>query len=135
AGRGQVLQVATTADPKWTTLPLRPVFVPLMQRILAYLSLGDEARTVRTAGEAIVIRDVATGSRWTVTTPDGQSFAVPVEQADSAVSAGGETPPDSGAEPTGERLVWPSTRLAGGYRFSSADGQVIWTAVSIPAAD
>ncbi len=138
AGRGRVLQVATTADPKWTTLPLRPVFVPLMQRMLAYLTLGDEARANRTAGEAISLRDVAAGNGWTVTTPDGQSFAVPAESAASAepaASAGGEEPREPDAEIAASRLVWPSTRLAGSYRFFSSEGEVFWTAVSIPAAD
>ena len=129
AGRGRVLQVATTADPKWTTLPLRPVFVPLMQRLLAYLTLGDEARSVRTAGEAIVMGDVEAAGRWTVTTPDGQSFAL---QAEAAEAVDPQASDVSLGEP---RLVWPSTRLAGGYRFSADDGQVVWATVSIPAAD
>ena len=129
AGRGRVLQVATTADPKWTTLPLRPVFVPLMQRLLAYLTLGDEARSVRSAGEPIVIGDVEAAGRWTVATPDGQSLPL---QAEAAEAVDPQASDVSLGEP---RLVWPSTRLAGGYRFSADDGQVVWATVSIPAAD
>ncbi len=128
AGRGRVLQIATTADPRWSTLPLRPVFVPLMQRTLAYLTLGDEARSSRSAGEAIVLRGIDAASRWTVTLPDGQSFALQAEAAAADDSATAPSQADG-------RLVWPATRLAGSYRFSSSDGQVIWTTVSVPVAD
>ncbi len=132
AGRGRVMQVATTCNPAWTTLPLRPVFVPLMQRMLAYLTLGHESRTMRRAGEAIVLPDVAPGSRWTVTTPEGQSFAVQAEQAEPT---GADEPQEPASKPSHARLVWPSARLAGSYRFAGSDGEVIWTTVNVPDAD
>lgn len=131
-GRGRVLQVATTADPKWTTLPLRPVFVPLMQRLLAYLTLGDEAQSVRTAGEPIVLRNVARDSQWTVSTPDGQIFALTAEPAVATDTDEEQPSEDQSLE---GRLMWPSARLAGSYRFSSSDGQVSWATVNVPAAD
>ena len=53
-GEGEVIQVATAVDADWTNLPVRPVYVPLMQQLVVHLaSRADPSRNVHT-GQALV---------------------------------------------------------------------------------
>ncbi len=45
-GRGRVVQFAISADGEWTSLPLRPVFLPLMQQLVIDLAGGTETPNV-----------------------------------------------------------------------------------------
>ena len=130
-GKGQVVQVATTSNETWTTLPLRPVFVPLMQRLLAHLAVGRGSAVTVVAGEPLTIDAVAEGSRWTVTTPDNQTHGI-VATIETQTQ---DDQPDPTDTPTDAKLIWPAARLAGGYRFESEDGQIVWSAVNVPATD
>lgn len=49
-GRGRVIAVATTANAQWNNLPLQPVFVPLMQRIVTYLATQSAAPQSQSCG-------------------------------------------------------------------------------------
>jgi hypothetical protein len=40
-GKGRVIAVSSTASALWNNLPLQPVFVPLMQRLVTYLAVQD----------------------------------------------------------------------------------------------
>lgn len=130
-GKGHVIQVATTSNATWTTLPLRPVFLPLMQRLLSHLAVGRGSVAIVVAGESLTVDTVAEGSRWTVTTPDDQTHGIVATQENQ--------PQGDQADPTvtstDAKLIWPAARLAGGYRFESEDGQIVWSAVNVPAAD
>lgn len=137
-GKGHVIQVATTSNATWTTLPLRPVFLPLMQRLLSHLAVGRGSVATVVAGQPLAIDGVAEGSRWTVTTPDGQTHGIVAAndnqpQDDQATNAG--APADPTATPTDAKLIWPAARLAGAYRFESEDGEIVWSTVNVPAAD
>ena len=148
-GRGRVLQVATTANGVWNTLPLRPVFVPLIQRLLAFLTVDGEFAASVAAGQPITLLVDSAGSRWSVTTPDGRTQRLIAadaqdvsaarqsqDEADREVrisSSAGDELQSAGAK-TG-RLVWQATNRAGAYRFTSEDGEAIWAAVNVPAAD
>jgi len=127
-GNGQVIQVATTSNETWTTLPLRPVFLPLMQRLLAHLAVGRGTVAAPVAGQPLVIDGVAEGSRWTVATPDSQTHAIVGVKEDRQAADDQRAEADA-------KLVWPLARLAGGYRFESEDGKIIWSAVNVPATD
>jgi hypothetical protein len=127
-GNGQVIQVATTSNETWTTLPLRPVFLPLMQRLLAHLAVGRGTVAAPVAGQPLVIDGVAEGSRWTVATPDSQTHAIVGVKEDRQAADDQRAEADA-------KLVWPLARLAGGYRFESEEGKIIWSAVNVPATD
>lgn len=127
-GNGQVIQVATTGNETWTTLPLRPVFLPVMQRLLAHLAVGRGTVAAPVAGQPLVIDGVAEGSRWTVATPDSQTHAIVGVKEDRQAADDQRAEADA-------KLVWPLARLAGGYRFESEDGKIIWSAVNVPATD
>jgi hypothetical protein len=136
AGGGQVLQFATTSNERWTTLPLRPVFVPLMQRLFAHLAVGRRGNANPVAGEPITITGVLPDSRWTVTTPDGQTQILVAGNVPDA-----SIPNASARAAAGEPLVAPSTTLAlpvaktaGAYRFET-DGKVTWAGVNVPDVD
>lgn len=118
AGKGRVMQVATTANDRWTSLPRRLAFVPLMQRLLMHLAIGENRIATPSAGEPIVV-DLATiasesAEAWTATTPDGR--AVNVTPRDGILRLG-------------------ETDLAGIYRFESSDSLVFHAAVNVPEAD
>lgn len=53
-GRGFVTAVATSADPDWNTLPLRPVFVPLMQQLVTSIATRGVPETNLSAGQPLV---------------------------------------------------------------------------------
>lgn len=113
SGLGRVLQIASTSNEIWTTLPLRPAFVPLMQRLLLHLSIDQDAGLVATAGEPLVLTGVGPDGEWSVSTPDNKSHRFKPETS----------------------LVWTDTSQAGAYRFESPSGEVIWSAVRVPDAD
>jgi hypothetical protein len=71
-GAGRVLLLNTTADDAWSDLPRRRAFVPLVDRMLAYLSAGGVRRQF-TVGEPINLPLPAgpAGDVTTVTDPAG----------------------------------------------------------------
>jgi hypothetical protein len=82
--RGRVAMLTTSIDRDWSDLPLRPGFVPLAERVLAWLDTGHpgaSAATIR-AGEP---RLIPTDRPVTVHTPDGQERVLPPELAGQAV--------------------------------------------------
>jgi hypothetical protein len=71
-GAGRVLLWNTTADDTWTDLPRKNCFVPVVDRMLAYLSAGGVRRQFM-VGEPIQlpVPDLHPGDAITVTGPDG----------------------------------------------------------------
>jgi hypothetical protein len=138
-GKGRVIQVATTSNQTWTTLPLRPVFLPLIQRLFSHWAVGRGSVAAPLAGQPLVVDGVVDGSRWTLTTPDGQTHSIVggsgVDPQSAGNSVGDEVTTDLQAAAVSSKLVWPVVRLAGGYRFEAEDGQVIWAAVNVPPTD
>jgi len=49
-GKGRVIAVASTANALWNNLPLQPVFVPLMQRLVTYLAVQSAAPQSQQSG-------------------------------------------------------------------------------------
>lgn len=140
-GKGRVMQVATTANDRWTSLPRRLAFVPLMQRLFMHLATGETRPITPTAGEPILIpvdwmfnrqrspssskasdakaaaAEAAPGDRCRVVTPSGESYDLPI--AAGQVSFG-------------------RTDAAGIYRFESGNEQTMhsaYSAVNVPEAD
>ncbi len=74
-GRGRVALLTTSVDRDWSDLPLRPGFVPLALRTIAYL--GDRAN--QSNAQALEVGDVwssALPGPLTVVTPSGQRIAL-----------------------------------------------------------
>lgn len=71
-GAGKVILFNTTADDDWSDLPRRKSFVPMIDRLLSYLTAGSVRRNFE-AGEVVSLplADVAPGETVTVRTPDG----------------------------------------------------------------
>ena len=53
---GNVLQFATSADTSDTNLPLRPIFVPLMQSLVQWLAIGTDSIRNTTTGQSLAIK-------------------------------------------------------------------------------
>ncbi len=104
-GRGRVVLVATAADLEWSDLPTRPVFVPLVQRLVLHLagSLAAAADAETVAGEERVLEAGAAqaGAVVTVTTPGGEAVEVPLQPAEG-----------------GSRAVFRGTTRPGFYAWS-----------------
>lgn len=79
AGSGKVLVFNTTANDDWSDLPRRKSFVPLVDRLLAYLS-GSRRRMFE-AGESATLNlsGIAPGEVPTVACPDGSRQRVRLE--------------------------------------------------------
>ena len=52
-GRGRVLMLTTTADMAWNNLAARPVYVPLLHELVAYLVRSSQARLNVSVGDTI----------------------------------------------------------------------------------
>lgn len=80
AGAGRVLSLATSADPRWGTLALEPVFVPFVHAAVTHVSGGSSWRTAYTAGELIDLRSHAGSLRgasdWRRYLADGGAVVV-----------------------------------------------------------
>jgi hypothetical protein len=70
-GRGQVWWLLCGAHVNWTTLPLRPIFVPLVNRLVLQSARREEAPLAVAAGTAAILRlvDVAEPVSAEVTLP------------------------------------------------------------------
>jgi hypothetical protein len=85
-GRGRVLVIAAPADAVWSDLPLQPVFLPLVHRLVAYAgNVGDDRR-------AWEIGDVATlpgtGAELVIREPDGEVRRMPADTSARTLALG-----------------------------------------------
>jgi hypothetical protein len=87
-GLGRVALLTTTVDRDWTDLPLRPGFVPLIERTLDYLG-GARASTAGVQLLAGEPREFITDKPLTVHTPDGSQL--PIAPDDKGVATFRET--------------------------------------------
>lgn len=100
---GRVVQFAIPCDTAWSNLPLRPVFVPMMQQLVMEM-VGSDYPGSLLPGTAMTIRPLPTGkgnaaAMWQVTLPDGRMQTLP--------------------HSSGLPLVFGDTQLVGAYRFGS----------------
>ncbi|MBN2217231.1 MAG: hypothetical protein JW719_07630, partial [Pirellulales bacterium] len=73
-GRGRVVLVATSADTSWTSMPLWPSYVPVVQEILAWAVAGRIASHNTAVGQPLagVLPPSAPADGATVLLPDGR---------------------------------------------------------------
>ncbi len=81
-GRGRVVQFAIPCDTAWSTLPLRTVFLPMMQQLVLDLA----------------------GSRKQMTVNVGEGFSVPISELSAAIPEGAKV---DDVEPAEYRLEPP----------------------------
>ncbi len=107
-GRGRMLIFNTTATPDWSTLPLKPLFLPLLYRSIHYAIAGrlDDTRS-STVGEPL-IRNLKSAS-------EGQTFNVR-SPGDEATSTTSPRPSSAG----GYSIRWDRTQLPGFYHMVNA---------------
>ena len=74
-GKGRVIAVASTANALWNNLPLQPVFVPLMQRLVTYLAVQSAAPQSQPSGTPLRVNFARDQSReiFALTDPLNQS--------------------------------------------------------------
>lgn len=116
-GQGVVILVATATDADWSDLPTRPMFLPLVQRLVTYAATHANPPRNVPAGQPMLARmnTPAPDGKATWTDPAGRSITTPTREA-----AGRYT-----AELT-------ATDHPGFYRLQLPDGGVELFAANLP---
>jgi len=129
-GRGRVILFAAAPQPRWTNLPLRRAFIPLVNHMVSYLAGGAVTEIEHAvAEELIVVRGTwDTGRRVEVLKPDGGRLQADVK------ALGGEAvaylPPEA-VNAAGFYRVPNPPYVAG----SGAQAPREWLAVNAPASE
>jgi hypothetical protein len=81
-GEGRVIVCATAVDADWSNLPMRPFYLPLLQRLSVYLASTIYPPRNLEVGQPIVafLPTDDAGKKVTITNPDSLVFEVPVEK-------------------------------------------------------
>jgi len=70
-GEGRVLLWSSSLDTLWNDLPLQPVFLPFVHRLLAHAAGYGEGPAWRQVGEVLELPELENG-RWVGLTPDAE---------------------------------------------------------------
>ena len=86
-GRGRVIAVASTASPEWANLPLQPFFVPLAQRLVAYLATQGTTPAWQLVGSPlrVALKKDQAGHEFAFTDPAGKSHDLKSEREGEGV--------------------------------------------------
>jgi Aerotolerance regulator N-terminal/von Willebrand factor type A domain len=85
-GSGRVLFFSTTADAQWTTLPAKPVYVPLMHELLRGAIVPDDLWMNLTVGQRLALPErIKLTAAPVLNMPDGQKMALQLTEATPAV--------------------------------------------------
>lgn len=134
-GNGSTIFCTTTADTTWNNLPLRPEYLPMMQRWIEYLVLKNIPPSQGLTGKpaAVLLEGSLDLQNVNITSPDGR-------QLDFTVST-----PETGENLVRRKIQWSDTRAAGVYqikqgeefsKFYVADGSPDeWTSTPIANPD
>ncbi len=81
-GEGRVLAAATGADAEWSNLPLQTFFVPMMQRLVTYLSTQKSRSAWQTVGDSLKlpVTKEQSSTEWTLRDPSGQIQKLEIRQ-------------------------------------------------------
>ena len=116
-GRGKTILFTSSCDVKWSNMPLKPVFLPLVHRIAYYLVSGADERYNLTVGEKIVQRLEAeeASSPAETATPAGGVFKVMPSMPDqgSGQKDGLKTEPTLSFEETSASGIYTLTTSSG----------------------
>lgn len=119
-GAGRVILCATAGDADWSNLPLRPSYLPLMQRLVTYLASKVHPPRNLQIGESLAafLPLAQVGQSCTLTDPDGQISRLTIRQ--------------SGAQGL---IEYDQTTRPGLYLLESPDGQRIHYVVETDPAE
>lgn len=109
-GDGRVIAAATTLDADWSNLPLRPSYLPLLQRLTVYLaSTVNPPRNLDVGRSLVAFMPVeAAGKNASLLLPGGANVQVPiVKRGDRGVAE------------------YPGTQRPGLYTLTAPDGGVM----------
>ncbi|XZE51629.1 BatA domain-containing protein [Planctomycetaceae bacterium SH139] len=121
---GAILWVNTTADPSWTNLPLRPAFLPFVQRLVEHVAPAVSQSQTAPPGQP---GEVVLAGQWQ---KDDLRFTFPSSSLLPKQTTSPEATFVSGAEVRGlkiesegqlSRVRWLDTRAAGLYRVEAGD--------------
>ncbi|TWU03795.1 BatA domain-containing protein [Neorhodopirellula pilleata] len=80
---GRVVQFAIPCDTAWSNLPLRPVFLPLIQQLVLDLAGGAEGLNGPPGSMFMIPPPKGSApSRWRLTTPDGKTKVLPASASE-----------------------------------------------------
>ncbi len=115
-GRGKALLFTSSCDVKWSNLPLKPVFLPLLHRLAYYLASGREEGYDLTVGEKIAERmeGEAASAPASITNPAGATFKV--------IAGGGEVNNGQKEDAREPFVFFDRTSRAGIYTLRAAGG-------------
>jgi len=109
-GEGKVILCATALDGDWSNLPMRPSYLPLLQRLTVYLASTIYPPRNLDVGRPLVafLPSKDAGKKALLSLPDGTSLEVAVEKK-------------------GDRGVieYGRTQRPGLYTFTQPDGNVV----------
>ena len=107
---GVVVQAATACDADWSDLPMRPIYLPLMQQLVVSMASQVAPPQNISTGEPIVavFRGASSDVPLSLTTPDGGRFTVSLQ--------------DQGGRSVARFL---DTQRPGVYTLTSPDGNPI----------
>lgn len=76
-GTGRVVVMTTPLDDSWTDLPLKPVYLPLLHRLIQYLARYESPTAWQTVGQVVNLETVMSGSsEHVVVTPSNEQIKV-----------------------------------------------------------
>ncbi|TWT67298.1 BatA domain-containing protein [Allorhodopirellula solitaria] len=123
-GLGRVMQFAIACDTSWSNLPLRPVYLPMMQELVLEM-VGKDFPSSQLPGTPMVIPPISPpgdqdAAAWRVTASGGALQNLPVS--------------------SGSPLVFHETSIVGAYRFGNVsdlatDGDSVPQAVAVRVVD
>jgi hypothetical protein len=111
-GQGQVVQFAVPCDAAWTTLPMRMIYLPMMQQLVLDLA-GSRKQTTVDVGSGFSVPTSETASLL-----PADVVIQPSKPATFTVEAPGQS--EINIKPTDEpspQLIVGATRVAGTYRI------------------
>ena len=119
SGNGHVMQFASSVDTGDSNLPLRPVFVPLMQGLVQWLATGSEQSFNVVAGQPLTIRPDTSANDliYVVTIPDASKMELRIDG--------------------GSQVAFTQTALPGVYSVADprANAAPMQFAISAPVAE
>lgn len=77
---GRVIQFAIPCDTAWSNLPLRPVFLPMIQQLVLDLA-GKAHRLNGPPGSTFRLTRASDGTLWRVTLPDATALSVATQDS------------------------------------------------------
>lgn len=132
-GRGRVLQWATSCGERWSNLPLREVFVPLMQQLILYGATASSPRLNLETGQTLALTRFESGEQGRSSNETSSDAAAqPVELLTPQGTRHRLERQINGDQRT---VQFARTQFPGTYLLSEADGRTTPIAVSAPGEE